>query len=192
MTNSMKIFSIVLLTIISYSYMNAQDSIGVKVPQQRIGIGIEGAGVTSGPYIMYYNNYWIFSFAYGLPNSSTSNNTIKIYDRTYYLQIAHAFGYIKNDISYWPIYLGTGYTFVSEKNRVLNYIDNGSITSLSLYIGSMLLQGNNGIFKHLGVHLELGYSFWNYSNSVLKKNLSEKEYNYSKFYFSVGAFYYIM
>jgi len=185
MTIGMKIFLFILLTIISYSFINAQDSLKVKATQQRIGIGIEGAGVTSGPYIMYYNNFWFFSFAYGLPESSTSNNTIKMFNSTYYLQIAHAFGYIRSDKSYWPIYLGTGYTIVSEKNGILNYTGNGSITSLSLYLGSMMLQSNNGINRFFGVHLELGYSFWDYSNSVLKKNLSEKEYNYSNFYFSI-------
>ncbi len=187
----MKIITIVLIIIFSYSLTNAQDSLEVKYQQQRIGIGFEGAGVTSGPYIMYYNNHWIFSLAYGIPSSSTSNNSIEIFKRTYYIQLAYAFGDMENDVSFWPIYLGTGYTFVSEKNKVLNYTGNGSITSFSLYIGSMLLQANNGIFRHFGVHLELGYSFWNYSQSILRENSSKKEYNYPQFYLSVSAFYYI-
>jgi hypothetical protein len=95
-----------------------------------------------------------------------------------------------NDISFWPIYIGTGYTYIDEKENVMEFSGQGYNTGYSIFLGTRLIEADHPIFSYLGAHLELGYTFWGYSNSVLKKNLSAQEYNYSNFYFSVGACYY--
>ncbi|QQS36431.1 MAG: hypothetical protein IPM56_00300 [Ignavibacteriales bacterium] len=173
------------------SFLYAQDSLQLKLETKKLGIGIDGSGITSGPQIVYYTNGLIFSFTYGLHNSSTSNNTIRIYDKTLNIRASLTFAFMANTSYFLPIYVGTGYTYIDEKDKVLEYSGPGYNTGYSVFIGTRLIESDHPFFSYVGTHFELGYSFWNYSNSVLKKNSSVQEYNYSKFYFSFGACYYI-
>lgn len=183
---------IIFLLFFSFSTFNqAQDSLDTRLQMKRLGIGIDAAGITAGPQLIYYNNGWLFGFSYGLPSSSTAKDIIKVFDRTLYFRVALAFGYITTNNSFWPLYLGLGLTYVDEKNTVLDVSGNGSIFGTSIYAGAKLLQSNNSFFSNIGIHLEMGYTFWNYTHSLFEKNNIQKEYNFPKYYYSVGACYYI-
>ena len=186
-------YSIIFLSFFLLSSFNqAQDSLDTRLQMKRLGIGIDAAGITAGPQLIYYTNEWLFGFTYGLPSSNTAKDIIKVFNRTLYFRAALAFGYMTTNNSFWPLYVGTGFTFVDEKDRVLDIDGSGSNFGYTIYIGTMLIELNNPTFSHFGIHLELGYTFWNYSNSVLTKNHSDKNYNYPNFYYSVGACYYIL
>ena len=186
-------YLIISLSFFLFSTLNqAQDSLDIRLQMKRLGIGIDAAGLTAGPQILYYNSGWIFGFTYGLPNSNIAKDVIKVFERTLYLRAALSFGYITTNNSFWPLYIGTGFAFIDEKDKVLDFEGSGSNFGYTIYLGTRLIELNNPTFSNIGVHLELGYTYWDYSNSVLTKNQSDKKYNYSNFYFSVGACYYIL
>ena len=184
------VLSLIWLLLISFT-SKAQDSLDIRFQQVKIGIGIDAAAVTAGPHLMYYSNNWLITFTYGLPGSSNSNNVIKAFDNALYFRGAYAIGSIANELNFWPLYIGIGYTRISEKNIVLNYSGDGNISGLSYFLGYRMLHHNTDFLSSIGVHFELGYSSWYYSQSLLIKNKSLVSYNYPKFYFSVGAYYYI-
>ena len=182
-------FSFFLISTSIYS----QDSLNNKLKEiKRLGIGFDAASAIYGPCINYYSNIWLVGFTYGLPQSSDSHGVLKQFDYSLYFRAAIALGYWYSAISFWPIYIGTGYNFIHENSNVLGYSGDGTISSFSFYLGTRLIDFKEGFFSHIGTHLELGYTIWNYSNSLLEKNNSDREYNLPGFYFSVGAYYYIL
>jgi hypothetical protein len=188
MKNIIIFFSLLLISTFIYS----QDSLDTKLKDiKRLGIGFEGVGVNYGPCINYYSNIWLIGFTYGLPQSSDYHGVLKQFDYSLYFRAAIAIGYWYSSISFWPIYIGTGYNFIQEKSSILGYSGDGTISSFSFYAGTRLLEFKEGFFSHIGTHFEFGYTFWNYSNSLLSKNNSDTEYNFSNFYYGVGAYYYI-
>ena len=189
--NEMKCLIILIFFFLMSTFNQAQDSLDTRLQMKRFGIGIDAAGVTAGPQLHYYTNGWLLGVSYGLPSSSTAKDIIKVFDRTLYLRAALSLGYISTNSSFWPLYLGAGLTYVDEKSTVQDVSGNGSIYGTSIYVGTKLLQSDSSFFSNIGVHLEIGYTFWNYTNSLFEKNNIQKEYNYPKFYYSVGACYYI-
>jgi hypothetical protein len=159
---------------------------------KRLGIGWDLYPVSYGPHITYYSNNWIFAFTYGLPQSSYSHDILKEFNNSFYFHAAYSIAYWYSSISFWPIYLGVGYNYILEKNKVLEFEGDGTISSFSFYVGAKLIEFKKSFFRNFGTHLELGYTSWNYSNSLLEKNSSDIEYNYSSFYFSLGIYYYLL
>ena len=188
----MKCTTIFLSLFLIPTFIYSQDSMDTKLKEiKRLGIGFDAASVNYGPCINYYSNIWLIGFTYGLPQSSDSHGVLKQFDYSLYFRAAITFGYWYSSISFWPIYIGTGYNFIKEKSNILGYSGDGTISSFSFYIGTRLIEFKEGFFSHIGTHFELGYTIWNYSNSLLEKNNSDREYNLSSFYYSVGAYYYI-
>jgi hypothetical protein len=178
-------FIIIVMTLSLSCY--AQDSIDVKLQQEVIAIGMDLTGVTSGPHFMYYNNSWLITATYGLPKSDISQGVIKEYKGTILIRGAYAIGCFHGTDIFWPIYVGVAMTYVFEKNTVVGLHGNGSIAGLSSYIGLRMFEHNTKFLSGIGAFLELGYTEWNYNNSVLRKNKSSLNYGYPAFYFSFGV-----
>lgn len=188
----MKCKTIFLFLFLIPTFIYSQDSMDTKLKEiKRLGIGFDAVSVNYGPCINYYSNIWLIGFTYGLPQSSDSHGVLKQFDYSLYFRAAITLGYWYSSISFWPIYIGAGYNFIQEKSNVLEYSGDGTISSFSFFAGTRLLEFKEGFFSHIGTHIELGYTIWNYSNSLLSKNNSDTEYNFSNFYYSVGAYYYI-
>ena len=95
-------------------------------------------------------------------------------------------------ISFWPIYIGTGYNYIQEKNNVLEFSGDGSISSFSFYVGTRLRAILKKDFSQISARiLTRAQDNMELLNLLLKKNNSDREYNFSNFYYSVGAYYYI-
>ena len=41
-----------------------------------------------------------------------------------------------------------------------------------------LVKNLSSFFSNIGVHLEIGYTFWNYTNSLFEKNNIQTDYNF--------------
>jgi hypothetical protein len=187
----LKIKIVTLIALCIPLTLYAQDSIVTKIQQTKIGIGGEFGGVTLGPHIMYYHDRWLATFSYGFSSSNSSHGVIEELDHSLMFRGAYSFASCGEPQSFWPIYLGAAYTIAAEKNKVLGFSGNGTITGISILLGTRALQHNTEFLSGFGAHFELGYSIWNYSHSILSANGRSSEYNYSKFFFSAGAYYYI-
>jgi len=186
-------YLIIFLSLFLFSTLNqAQDSLDTRLQMKRLGVGLDNTVITFGPHINYYTNQFLFSFTYGLSSSNNSNNVIKQFENSLYFRTALSFGYWGSDKGFWPIYLGIGYNYINEKDKVLEFEGDGTISSFSFFLGTKLIEFDEGFLRNFGTHLELGYTAWNYSNSILEKNKSTQKYNFPKFYFSIGIYYYII
>lgn len=188
----MKYFVFYISFFLLSTFNLAQDSLDTRLKMKRLGVGFDNTAITFGPHINYYSNQFLFSFTYGLPSSNNSNNVIKQFDNSLYFRTALSFGYWSSTNSFWPIYLGVGYNYISEKDKVLEFEGDRSISSFSFFLGTRLIEFEEGFWRNFGTHLELGYTAWNYSSSLLEKNKSSKKYNFPKLYFSIGICYYIL
>jgi len=184
-------FLIFVAFLIFTNVSNAQDDT-ITIPIQfKMAAGFEVDKFSYGTHLFSYYKGLIFGVTYILPRNSTQNG-IKEINNGFTAKIAIAPVGIVSSNSIMPIYIGFGYSFINEANEVLDFTGKGNIVGYHYFIGLRFVPDKSMFWKSLGAHLEFGYSSWNYDDSILKKNISSLDYNYSKFFFSTGFYYFFL
>ncbi len=178
------------LIFINYTYPQ-QDSTKYYYPALTIGVGFEMNLPSQGIHLFTYFNDLIFGFNYILPSSSSSKDVIKEINNGYTVKIGLTLAALIGPTAYFPLYIGVGHSYINEKSKVLDFTGNGHITGYHYFIGASFIKDKLTFWKRFGGHFEIGYSSWNFDDSILKKNNSESKYNYSKIFGSLGLYFYI-
>lgn len=168
------------------------DSLEVPVPKFRASMGIEMTRPSPAlnSYIYFYGIG--LSYSYGISASTSDpNKWIKDINNAHHLKLNLTVASLENNISYNPIYIGIGKSFINEKSNVQGFTGGGKIDGTHYFIGLRFLSHRKPFFNKFATYFELGKSNWNYKNSILEKNNSDLKYNYSDFYITVGLCYYI-
>ena len=183
------LFLVLLLSISKISF--SQDEILEKSTQFTMGIGYDLNPPSYGIQLTTFYKVLNFGFTYYMPASS-SEKVIKEIQNGFIVKAGIAPLFLYNVKYVFPIYVGFGYSIINEKDEVLDYSGNGKINGFHYFAGFKALPDKSNFWGRFGAHLELGYSSWNYDDSILQKNNSEREYNYSQFFFSFGLSYYFL
>ncbi len=168
------------------------DSLEVPITDFRASVGVE---VTK-PTIAINSYMYIYgiglNYSYGL-SSTTGDPTkwIKDIENVHHIRLNLDVGSLQNNISFSPIYLGIGKSFINEKSNVQGYTGDGIIAGTHYFIGLRFLGHRNSFLNTVSTYFEFGKSNWDYEDSILNKNKSGLKYNDSSFYFSLGICVYI-
>ena len=189
--NNMNSKYIVLILVILSQLNFAQDDIIKRTSQITMGIGYDINPPSYGIHLTGFYKVFNFGFTYDMPVSS-SEKVIQEIKNGFIIKAGIAPLFFLDSKYIFPIYIGFGYSLINEKDKVLEFSGDGKINGYHYFAGFKVLPGKSDFWGSFGAHLELGYSSWNYDDSILKKNNSETEYNYSKFFFSIGLSYYFL
>jgi len=187
-----RLYLLYCFTLLSIAIVRGQDST-FTLPQFRTGVGYEFHNPVAGPYAMFFYKGFNVGLTYGLSTSSPkSGSQIREINNAWHIQSSYALAYLYNTHSTYPVGLGIGVTIANEKENVKGLAGTGTILGTHYFIFIQGLWTDHSFFDLFGVNLALGYTSWNYSNSIFVKNQSNLEYNYPSFYVSLAVYYYII
>ena len=186
-----RIYLVLAFLVLTYKIDFAQSDIFDKSTKFTTGIGYDLNPPSYGLNLTSFYKIFNFGFTYYMPENS-NDKVIKEIKNGFIIKAGIVPLFLSNGKYVFPIYIGVGYSLINEKDKVLNYSGDGTIKGFHYFIGLESLSDKSDFLRSLGFHLEIGYSSWNYDDSILKKNNSGIEYNYSKFFFSAGLNYYFL
>lgn len=189
----MKINLTILLLLMFFNINFAQNKYLNDATNLSLGTGFETNNPSYGIHSLLYYKDLMVGFTYILPSSSNTNDKVQEIKNGFTSKIGISLLQIYGTRFVFPIYLGLAYSYINEKSKVLEFNGSGKITATHFFVGFLIIPDKQDFFHKLGVHFEFGISNWNYEYSILKKNnVNINNYNYPKFYSSVGIYYFIM
>ena len=161
----------------------------MKNPSLKIGGGFD-LSRSFNSHLQAYSKGFGVRIGYGLlhNNGIETDNTKITRAISLFTNIA-MFAMISEE-SFDPIYLGFGITFLDEEATGQMIRETGTIRGYNFTLGYQFFALRPWIDIDLGSHIELGYTKWNYDDSILLNSETDKRYNFSNFHLSLGMSYY--
>jgi hypothetical protein len=189
----MKIIVLVLLIFLIFFSLNlAQNKNLNDANNLSVGAGFETNNPTYGVHALLYYKDLTFGFTYILPISSETGNNVMDIKNGFTCKIGLSPLQITGGRYVFPIYLGFAFSYINESSKALGISGDGKITGAHLFIGILGIPDKQDFFHRLGFHIELGISNWDYDDSILYKKRGNINYNYPKFYSSIGVYYFFL
>ena len=159
------------------------------VRKTSLAVGFNMAQFINGIHLYSSYSGFALDLTYHLGRSDNRSEIVYETSSGVIVKLSAPFGVLYNDVSTSVLYFGLGISYLKENQTVLSYTGTGSISGTQYFIGWRGLGLKNSFFYRLKPFFEIGYSSWDYTNSILNKNRSDKSYNYPKFFFSFGIDY---
>ena len=116
------------------------DSLEVPIPKFRASVGLEmstPSGFALNTYMYIYG--FGLNYSYGFPSSTSDpEKSVRDVNNSHHLKISFALLSLQNPITFNPIYIGYGKSYLNEKSVVQGFEGKGKIQATHYFIGLRL------------------------------------------------------
>ena len=172
---------------------NLSDSLAT-IQNFKLGIGAGVMSLNNGIQLTVYKNCFGLDLLYGFSNTVSYSSKTRDIEIKNGLNIKFilCFAALVSKDSFDPFYIGFGYSHYFEEANIFYNKETGTITGYHFLLGWRTFNYRPLIDIDLGFNIELGYSTWNYDDSIPELLNEAEKYNLRHLYLGVGLSYYVL